>query len=114
MKVVTLTGLKQVDELPNGGKCTPVEDAMMSGDKVIRCKEDIVELDKTAPEKVGEVVAMKPRRPRRRRTGQHLGMIDKPCVPEWVAVRTKLGKMVQRCHCQHGRFVKFSSCKRKD
>lgn len=112
-KVITLSGLKQVDELPKGSECTPVEDSTMAGDKVIRCKEYVMELEKTAPVKVEALV--KPKRHRKRAPGHHLGSVDKPCVPEWVAMRTKLGKTVKRCHCRHGRLLKSSACSsRKD
>ena len=111
-KVITLSGLKQVDELAKHSDCTPVEDKMMSGGKVIRCKEDVVELEKSAPEKVGGIVTTK--RPRRSGPGHTLGSIDKPCVPEWITLRTKNGKTMKRCHCRHGKLMKSSSCSRKD
>jgi hypothetical protein len=109
-KVITLSGLTQVDELPKGSECTPVEDATLTGTKVIRCKEDVVELEKSAPAKLGEVVALK--RPRKRGPGHRLGSVDKPCVPEWIVLRTKGGKSLRRCHCKNGRLTKSSLCER--
>ena len=107
-----LSGLKQVDKLSAGMKCTPVEDTTMAGEPVIRCTEDVVELEKSAPEKVGEIV--KEAKPRRKRNpGHKLGSIDKSCVPEWVSLRTKNNKTVERCHCKHGRFMKNSMCPAK-
>lgn len=111
-KVITLSGLEQVDDLPKGSDCTPVESKTMAGGRVIRCKEDVVELEKNAPEKMGEI-AVAAKKPRRGRAPGHLlGATDKACVPEWVALRTKLGKTVKRCHCKHGRFLKASACTR--
>lgn len=111
-KIVTLTGLKQASDLPHGTKCTPVEDMTMAGDKVIRCKEDVVKLEAAAPEKVATLAGVgRVKKPRRRKARQ----TDKPCVPEWVAMRSRGGRQVKRCHCRHGKFLKSSACSsRKD
>lgn len=140
MKVITLTGLKQVDELSRGTKCTPVEDSTMSGDKVIRCKEDIAVLEASAPPKLASLSGMK-KRSSKELTAAASRVINKkypglkcdssgrcvsvgalrgkrtrkprpknkPCVPEWVAMRTKLGKTVNRCRCG-GKLTKSARC----
>lgn len=105
MKVITLTGLKQVDELSRGTKCTPVEDSTMSGDKVIRCKEDIAVLEASAPPKLASLSGVGRIRKHSRRARPK----NKPCVPEWVAMRTKLGKTVNRCRCG-GKLTKSARC----
>jgi len=107
LKVITLTGLKQVDELSRGTKCTPVEDSTMSGDKVIRCKEDVEALEASAPAKLATLSGMK--KHRKKGPGHRMGSTDRPCVPEWIAMRTKLGKSVQRCRCR-GKLVKSARC----
>jgi hypothetical protein len=116
-KLITLTGLSQVDELSNKTTCMPVEDVTMSGEKVIRCKEDVMELDKIAPVKVatlsGVETSVRAKRPRKRRTvGHRLGSTDRACVPEWVALRLRSGKTSRRCHCGN-RFFRSSICERK-
>lgn len=102
-----------MDELSKGTKCTPVEDNTMAGDKVIRCKEDVMELEAAAPAKVATLsgVSKKPRR--KRATGHRLGSTDKPCVPEWIAMRSRGGREVKRCHCRNGKFLKSDRCSRR-
>lgn len=109
-KIITLSGLKQADGLSTGEDCTPVEDVTLAGDKVIRCKEDIAALEKSAPPKVATLSGV--RKPHKRSVGHRLGSTDRPCVPEWVAMRTKHGKTVRRCHCRNGRFMKNVACAR--
>jgi len=105
MKAITLTGLRQVDEL--SPKCTPVEDTTMAGEKVIRCQEAVEAMDATAPKTVtlGRVAKKRSRKRARKPS-------NKSCVPEWINVRSRGGKMVRRCHCKGGPFLKNERCSR--
>jgi hypothetical protein len=78
----------------------------MSGGKVIRCKEDVVELDAAAPPMVATLSGVAKKR--RKRKSQPA---SESCVPKWVAMRSKHGKTVKRCHCR-GRFLKSETCKK--
>lgn len=125
MKVITLARLPQVDSIAAGSKCTPVEDTSMAGEAVIRCKEDIMTLDSVSPPRVSTLSGMESaalnatvaahmgRKPKRVKRAYKKRATDKPCVPEWVAMRSRGGKAVKRCHCRGGRFVKNAVCSRK-
>ena len=122
MKVITLARLPQVDSISSGNRCTAVEDVSMAGDAVIRCKEDIMALDAAAPPKVTTLSGVDVpasavtlgRKPKRVKRAYKKKATDKPCVPEWVAMRSRGGKEVKRCHCRGGRFVKNSACSRNN